>query len=322
MGELRDVVGLAGGIGSTKDLRSAGYSDRQIARAVARGEIERLRRGVFGDPGIAEDLKRAVRVGGRLTCVSAARLHGLRVLNIPSELHVEVASNAARLRHPDSGARIGMPVDDDVARAIHPDPGAPISAADGVRLHWDGRMERVGGIVPLPRCLEHALACLPAEEALCILDSAREVVEWRRPAQPPLLDDEAFQSLLGSLGGRARAIASRSSTGSQAIGETIARERLGMAGVPVRAQVRLPGGYWADLLIGERLVFEVDGEGPHSLPGQFDRDRNRWAWLKAIGYGHLSFSHAQVLEDWDGILDVVRMHLRRRDHLWPARTRP
>jgi len=285
------------GIRTTADLISTGMTARDIATAVERGRLERLRRGVYADAHVADDLKRAVRVGGRLTCVSAARLHGLRLLRPPCALHVEVSSNAGRLRHPDTGSV------------------APVAQLP-VRLHWERVADPIGGMAPLDRCLGHMMRCLPAEEALCALDSARERVEWR-PGQAPLLDDRHFERLLLRLPSELRAIAERSSSGSQSIGETLARERLSGAGIPVREQVRLPGGYSADLLIGERLVFEVDGEGPHGLPGAFDRDRARWGWIKGIGYAHLSYSHTQVLEEWDEILSVVRLHMRRGDHLWP-----
>ncbi|WP_241843002.1 DUF559 domain-containing protein [Agromyces albus] len=96
----------------------------------------------------------------------------------------------------------------------------------------------------------------------------------------------------------------------------MARERFRAAGVPVRAQVPMPGGYWADLLIGERLIFDVEGEGPHTAPGAFDRDRARIGWLKAVGYAHISFSHRQVLDEWESIDHAVRMLMRRAVHLW------
>ncbi|MFF2369956.1 type IV toxin-antitoxin system AbiEi family antitoxin domain-containing protein [Agromyces sp. NPDC058110] len=302
MSELRRLTGLTGGVASTADLVRAGFTERRIAAAVDRGEIERLRRGVYCDPRLATELKGAVRVGGRLTCVSAARLHGLRVLSPPSDLHVEVPSNSARLRHPATGLPLSLP-------------------NSAVRMHWELETRTGGAIVSVSRCLEHVLDCLPALEALCILDSARERVEWR-PDRPQLLEDGAFRDLLARVSIRARLVAERSITGSQAVGETVARERLAAAGMPVRAQVPLVGGYSADLLIGDRLVFEVDGEGPHSGPGSFDRDRSRWAWLKSVGYVHLSFSHRQVLECWEEVFDAIRMHVRRGDHWWANGNQP
>ncbi|MEF3403651.1 endonuclease domain-containing protein [Agromyces sp. CCNWLW203] len=131
-----------------------------------------------------------------------------------------------------------------------------------------------------------------------------------------MLDDTAFEQLLERLPATTRAIAVRSDAGSQSIAETVAREGLRAAGIQVRTQVPLPGGFFADLLIGDRFVFEADGEGPHTAPGAFDRDRARAGWLKAIGYTYVSFSHSQILHEWDMVLDVVRMLMRRGLHEW------
>jgi very-short-patch-repair endonuclease len=218
------------------------------------------------------------------------------VLIEPRHLHVGVPSHATRLRHPDDVRR---PHDD--AR---------------VRLHWNAP-PRGAPIASVVETLAEAMTCLPELEALCMLDAAREAVDWM--SRPPVLDAAGFAHLLERLPARARRVAQRSITGSQSVGETVARESFRRAGIPARAQVRLPGGVWADLLIGERLVFEVDGEGPHSIPGAFDRDRERWAWLKAIGYAHISFSHAQVVHDWVSVETAVRLMLSRDEHLRPNR---
>ena len=293
----RSVVRAGHGVCTAADLREAGLTRRAVEAAVASGVIERVRRGVFVDPGMPLDMKRAVRIGGRLACVSAAALHGLRVLTPPSHLHVEVDHHATRLRHADDASRVLRAGD-----------------AHGVRRHWS-RETGAGAIVPLEACLRQLLACVPELDAICALDAARERVEWRAD-RPALLGESAFGRFRASLSPHLRRIAERSITGSQAIGETVARERLRAAGIPAQAQVRLPGGYWADLLIGERLIFEVDGEIPHSLPGAFDRDRSRIAWLVAIGYEYISFSHRQVLTDWDSIEAALRMLLRRGSHRW------
>ncbi len=66
-----------GGLAATHQLLRAGATSRLLTAAVRRGEIIRIRQGWYGLP--AEQLHRAeaVRVGGRLTCVSAALQHGL-----------------------------------------------------------------------------------------------------------------------------------------------------------------------------------------------------------------------------------------------------
>ncbi|WP_169514008.1 type IV toxin-antitoxin system AbiEi family antitoxin domain-containing protein [Agromyces subbeticus] len=302
MTDARTVVRAHGGVCTTAQLLASGISRRSITAAVDHGGIECPRRGVFVERDAPPAAKRAVRVGGRLACVSAARLHGLRVLNEPGELHVHVGAHATRLRDPD--ARF-----------------TPLHSGDTrVRLHWERLGPASGLMVPLEACLAEMLACTPEIDALVALDSARERVEWR-PERPQLLDDHAFDRLLDRLPASLQRVAERSCTSSQAVAETVARERFRVGGIPAKPQAALPGGFWADFLIGERLIFEVDGEGPHTAPGAFDRDRGRWAWVKAIGYAHVSFSHRQVLHDWESVESVVRMLMARGAHLAPAAVR-
>src|SRR5215207_9585170 len=52
------------------------------------------------------------------------------------------------------------------------------------------------------------------------------------PERPQLLDDAAFARLLERATPAIRALAQRSESGSQAVGETVARERLRAAGLP------------------------------------------------------------------------------------------
>ncbi|MFE6963916.1 type IV toxin-antitoxin system AbiEi family antitoxin domain-containing protein [Agromyces sp. NPDC057679] len=301
MSTITRVLRAGGGVCRAADLVAAGVPRRTVEAALARGRLERVRRGVYIDPLVPAAAKRAVRVGGRLSCVSAARLHGLRVLSEPVRLHVGLAGQAARLRHPDDDAR-PLPRDE-----------APRAA---VRLHWTSATPELHGfLAPLDECLAQMFRCLPALDALCVLDSAREWVPWQG-GPGPKLDDAGFARLLERLPASSRSIALRSSASSQAIGETIARYRLEELGVPVRVQVELPGGYHGDLLVGERVVFEVEGEGPHSAPGAFERDRRRAAWLKAAGYAHVAFSHRQVVDDWPSVEGVVRMLMRRGVHRW------
>ncbi|RXZ67117.1 hypothetical protein ESP51_05900 [Agromyces albus] len=158
----REVARAHGGVCTAADLLAAGVSRPRIAAAVEHGEVERLRRGVFADPGVPAEVKRAVRVGGRLACVSAAGLHGLRVLNVPHELHVDVDAHATRLRHPDDSSRRLLPGE----------------ASAGVRLHWARGGSTGGTLVSLEECLVQMFTCLPELEVLCALDSARERVDW------------------------------------------------------------------------------------------------------------------------------------------------
>ena len=81
------------------------------------------------------------------------------------------------------------------------------------------------------------------------------------------------------------------------------------------SQGRLPGGFRADLLIGQRLVFECFGHAAHSDGAVFEEDHARLTWLRACGYSVLTFTHRQILHDWPSVLAAVRASMRRGDHL-------
>ena len=295
------VVRRLGGMCRTQHLRAAGFDARGIAAAVASGSIERARVGHFVAPELPTAVKQAVRVGGRLTCVSAAQAMGLRVLAPDPMLHVEVHEHASRLRRPtDPHTRMRGK---EAGRA-RPQP---------VVLHWTTELHRGGVLPPVEDVLAQVLTCVDPLAALCVLDAARESVPWN--AGPPMLDDAGFDRLLTKVPLAAGTLARRSSTLSNAIGETVARIRLAEAGIHARPQGRLPGGFRADLLIGQRLVFECFGHAAHSDGAVFEEDHARLTWLRACGYSVLTFTHRQILHDWPSVLAAVRASMRRGDHL-------
>ncbi|MCP2371208.1 very-short-patch-repair endonuclease [Agromyces terreus] len=227
--------------------------------------------------------------------MSAATAHGLRVLDPPSALHVSVGAHDSRFRRASDGRG-----------RIRP------SLAASIALHWDERGPAGDALPPIATVLEQVIDCLPPVAALCVIDSARESLPWSEV--PPRLDDASFDAMLGRLSRRGFAIASRSSTLSQAVGETIARERLRQAGIAAKPQAALPGGYFADLLIGERLVVECEGYSAHGDEQSFERDRERKAFLRACGYLVLDFSHRQIVADWPSVLSTIHLVMRRGQH--------
>jgi len=288
-----DVVRRCGGTCRTRDLRAVGHHPRSIASAVAAGSIERARVGHFMEPGLAEAAKRAIRVGGRVACVSAAEVLGLRVLNPSRVLHVEVGAHGSRFRR----ARDGR------GRIL------PTETRESLAFHWAVAGAPEGALPDVVDVLAQAIDCLPPLDALCVLDSAREDLPWVGHA--PRLAEAEFMRLLDRISERGRSIALQSSSLSQAIGETVARVRLGEAGIATRPQAPLPGGFFADLLIGDRLIFECEGHAVHGGKDAFERDRERLAFLRGCGYLVVNFSHRQIIDDWASVLSTVRLVMRR-----------
>jgi hypothetical protein len=99
-----------------RDLLAHGYTDDDIRAALELGTIFRVRQGWYSVPDASQPAVHAVRVGGRLTGVSALESYGLRVPR-RTLVHVAVPINACRLRRPGDRQR----------RLVADDP---------VRVHW------------------------------------------------------------------------------------------------------------------------------------------------------------------------------------------
>jgi very-short-patch-repair endonuclease len=235
---------------------------------------------------------RAVRVGGRLCCVSAAAQCGLWVLD-DSWLHVAVPPNAGRLRHPD-----------DKTAQLN-----PASEMSVVVLHWhsawDGR-PATRAIVPLRECLGQVLACQPDEFALCVLDSA---LFLRRTTRQELV------GLLPRLPRRCADVVAQASPLAESGIETLTRVRLQRLGIMPRLQVPIRGIGRVDMLVGSGLVIELDGSEHHAGPDAFEADRRRDAALNALGYRVLRFSYRQVVRDWATVETTIMRLIARGAHL-------
>ncbi|MCA5244949.1 hypothetical protein K1S22_26930, partial [Klebsiella pneumoniae] len=86
------------------ELKLAGYTGRGLTSAVRSGRLLRGRRDNYLPPGTPDEILRAVRVGGRLTCLSLLSLLGVFVLRL-DKLHVHVPPKSTRLRSPHDGRR-------------------------------------------------------------------------------------------------------------------------------------------------------------------------------------------------------------------------
>ena len=107
MGYLDSELRRYGGVVTTAEMYREGHTQSILFWSVRYGSILRVRRGIYCDPKLPADAVRALRVGGRLACVSALAHHG--VIAAPDLLHVSVQGSASRLRDPDTGRRGGSP---------------------------------------------------------------------------------------------------------------------------------------------------------------------------------------------------------------------
>ena len=292
MHRVAAALNTMGGVAARPDLLARGFSGRQLGHAVSTGAVVRPRQGWYALLSTPDPVMRAVRVGGRLCCVSAAAHLGLWVPHTAS-LHVAVPQNAARLR-----------TADDPATRLNPS-----SESSDVVLHWhsswDGRAA-TRAIVPLPECLAQVLVCQPAEAALCVLDSA---LFHGRTTQRELV------SLLPTLPRRCAPVVAQATHLAESGIETLARVRLRRLGISPRLQVSIRGVGRVDMLIGTGLVIELDGSEHHTGPDAFEADRRRDTALHALGFRVLRFSYRQVTQDWETVETTILRLIARGAHL-------
>ncbi|MWV47729.1 DUF559 domain-containing protein [Rathayibacter sp. VKM Ac-2803] len=272
-----------GGVASASQFAGAGVTRRALGAALESGAVERLRRGWFALATLPVDERRAVALGGVLTCASALAARGLWVLE-SERLHVAVPPHASER-----------------------------SAPPGVVLHWrswDGCGHESGSLDGLRASLLHLLACVPPEDALMTLDSA---VNSGAISLDDLLALKALAPttrgwVLGEVDG-----------GCQSGSETRVR-RLGQRlRVVVRTQVEIERVGHVDVVFGERLVLETDGRTFHSGSAQIEEDYRRSLELAAQGYLCIRLSTKQVLQTWGRTETVIRALVDRREHLWGVR---
>ena len=157
---LRGTLAAAVGVARTPELIAAGYSRRDLERAVERGVLVRVCRGWVAVPDADPELVAAARNGVVLTCITQARRSELWVL---AEDRCHVAADRHR--------------------------GGP--APERATVHWAAPMvPRAPGMLadPIENVLAAVASCQPFEAAVAVWDSAlrRELVTKKELARRPL----------------------------------------------------------------------------------------------------------------------------------------
>jgi very-short-patch-repair endonuclease len=234
-----------------------------------------------------------VRIGGRLTCSSALRQHGVWVMP-DSRLHVAVHHNASRLRSPD-------------------DRLSPWRDRPDVCLHWNDRrtiLEPGASIDSVTAAIGQLILCADRDSAIVSIDSALNgTAAGRRLLTLAQLAD-ILDSLPAKYAGIARQVDIRSQSGL----ETLARLRLRRRGLRIRTQAKISRVGHVDVLIGDRLVLELDSRS-HHLGDNYQKDRDRDLELFRQGFVVLRVSYSRVMYDWQSIEDAILLAVRRGEHL-------
>lgn len=273
--QLGHIIRIEGGVSRGMRLQKFGFSRRSLAEAVDRGEIRRVRPGVFTLASTPSDVVVAADHGGAVTCGRALRLHGIWTLNEDATVHVWMGG-AGRVHHTKDCSCVG---------------------------HFFAGSTSLG-LAPLEVVLEHVYHCHGDEGFFAALESAlrtrkinhaaKRRIRSRLPAGAQWLVDLARDDADSGL-------------------ESLLRLRLHLLGIRLECQVTIPTVGRVDFVVGDCLILETDGKENHDGQSHRHRDLVRDAAASRLGYETLRFDYALVIHDWPIVEAAVLAALARRD---------
>lgn len=256
------------------DLREQGLSGRSITRAVRDGTLLRLRNGRYVRPDIDVDIAEAVRIGGRLTCLSLLAALGIFVHRCTG-LHVQLAPDASRLRPP---------------RSPH------------TRLHWGASSltQTPLHVAALGDAIRHAIRCQTPRAALATLDSV---------LHHGLLTRDHLVTLFDGLPMRYSPLLALVDASAESGPETFMRLILRAMSVSFETQVRIPGVGRVDFVVDGWLIIECDSREFHEGWHAQVEDRRRDMAAAARGYITIRPLATELMERPDvvraAVMDVL-----------------
>lgn len=174
---------------------------------------------------------------------------------------------------------------------------------DGCVVHW--------GTPALPRHPDAAVDSLENSLLLVAECQGREnaLAIWESAIRKSLTTPEAMSRL--PLTARARAILDVIRPWSDSGLESFAMSRLRFLRVDLRQQIVIAGRP-VDLLIGDRLVLQIDGG--HHVGAQRDKDIAHDALLATMGYTVIRVSYEQMVRDWPSVQHRIMEAIAQRLH--------
>lgn len=200
------------------DLIEEGFTSQKITAAVRTSRITRLRRGVYVSGDLPNEVAEALRVGGRISCLTLLRLIGVFVFERPG-LHAHVPPHLSRSRHRRPG---------------------------GITLHW-GRCggEGSAAIASLEDAVRQSVRCQPPRAVIATLDS---VVHHR------LLRFEQLEQVFRTLPQRFQTLLLLVDPSAESGPETFMRLLLRALGLPFETQVEVAGVGRVDFVVAGEPV--------------------------------------------------------------------
>ncbi len=277
---LVDWLSARNGIAHRGEVLRAGFPVAVLRTFVRGGGARMIRRAWVALAGARADLVTAAEAGGRVSCVSLARARGWWMPEeVDPHLHLHLIPGSGSARLPDDW------------------PGV---------LHWSKP------IVPSGRRLTATVEDALAQIAVCVpFDTA--LVLWESAARKESLATEALRNVRWT--SRAARELAEAVTGLSDSGlETLVVVPLRRWGLHVRQQVVLARRP-VDVLVGDRLVLQIDGFEHHSSSAQRSSDIAHDAELRLRGYTVLRISYSQIVHDWPAVERRIRRALAAGLHL-------
>ncbi len=277
---LRDLGGAAG----PGQLGTSSRAYRTIRRLTSEGRLVAHAAGCLALPAADPDIVRARQFGARLTCVSAARACGFRLLAAPGATHLAIPHRRGPALHPELRG---------VRAVIHREVPALLDATPHPRVPGGE-----GPLVVAPaEALARMLRCQEPMAAIVTIDSA---------LNQGACTVHEIEALLGGPGSpAARAILAECDARSLSVAESVVRVTLRRAGLSVEPNCPILGVGYVDLLVEGVLVVECDGYAHHSSLAAFSEDRRRDRALHLAGYATLRFPSDEAARAPDDVLRCV-----------------
>lgn len=268
------------GVARPRDFIEQGLSRSEFDSLVATGNLRLLRHGWYATDAAHPHVHRAVSLGGHLSCLSALQLAGLWMPPTIG-LHVRFARRESPTRpEPERGVHYCTGYGPEARRA-----SGPVDTA-WVALTAAARCTTPEYLVAIMDCALHQHKCTTEELRECLAPCPRRI---------RTLVDRTAKAESGT--------------------ESLVRFRLESARIKVHPQVEIPGVGRVDLVVGKRLVIEVDSFAHHTGTEAYTRDRERDRVLAALGYERIRLTYEQVMFDWDRVFSDILAIIRRGEHL-------
>jgi very-short-patch-repair endonuclease len=262
----------------------AATSRKALASAVRRGEVERLRRGVYTVPGSATDRMTAVAYDGVLSHLSAAQAWNLPLLVAPAKPHIIVPVKRKPRRGPPAV------------------------------LHWAEVTvdERRTGTTSLLRTVLDCARLLPFGEALAVADAA---------LASGLIDPDELLGAAAAARGpgcpNIRQVAACADGRAGSFLESMLRGLLITNHVDgFEPQVFVSSGRLRVRVdLGHReaqVALEAEGYEFHGSPNDFAADCGRYDELVTAGWSVLRFTYQHVIGDPSWVVATTRQAVAQR----------